>query len=169
MRRPLISQVFSAFAISILLLILASCQNEEVCADATSNPLRMGFYLPVSADGSPQAYTLDSLTVYGVGRPDSLIYQNAKKVMAIDVPINPTTDRTGYVIIFPENIIDTVWVDCTLHLTFISAECGFAMRPEIVQVSHTKNRISTFQLIQNLVTHSFEEHIKILLYPDTGN
>lgn len=164
--KRLLSHKIALFLGSLLLLGLVSCQTDEVCEEAASNPLRMGFYLPVIENGSLQAYTIDSLTVYGSGRPDSLIYNNTKNVRTIEVPVDPTSGRTGFVLIFPDNVIDTLWVDCTHHLTFISAECGFRMRPEIMQVVHTTNRISTFQISQNQVTQSFEEHIKILLYPD---
>jgi hypothetical protein len=157
------------FFFSLLMLGLASCQNNEVCEDAAANPLRIGFYLPIITNGNPTAYTVDSLTVYGVGRPDSLIYDNRKSVRSIEVPLNPTTDRTGFVFIFPENITDTLWVEYEPELNFISAECGFAMFFDIEQVSHTTKRISTFQINQYLVTNSLEEHIKILLYPDLGN
>jgi hypothetical protein len=167
--KRLLSQKITLFLGSLLLLGLVSCQTDEVCEEGASNPLRIGFYLPLIENGSPQAYTADSLTVYGVGRPDSLIYNNTKTVRTIEVPVDPTSGRTGFVLIFPNNIIDTLWVDCTHHLTFISAECGFRMRPEIMQVVHTTNRISTYQLTQKLVTQSFEEHIKILLYPDFDN
>ncbi len=145
---------------------LVSCQDDELCEESTASRLRMGFYLPVVTSGNPTPYTVDSLTVYGVGRPDSLIYDNRKNVRSIEVPLNPTANRTGFVFFFPENITDTLWVDYQTELNFISAECGFAMFFDIEQVGHTNNRISFFQINQNLVTNSLEEHIKILLYPD---
>ncbi len=158
-------------ALKLLVLLaglfgLAGCQNDEVCEETTANKLRLGFYTPVITSGSPTPYTIDSLSVYGVGRPDSLIYNNRKTVRSIELPLNPTANRTGFVLIFPENITDTLWVDYQTELNFISAECGFTMFFDIEQVSHTNNRISFFQINQNLVTNSLEEHIKILLYPD---
>ncbi|MEE4176250.1 MAG: DUF6452 family protein [Bacteroides sp.] len=148
------------------MLFLGSCQSDELCEEATSNPLRLGFYLPTVIDGAPTAYTVDSLTVYGAGRADSLIYDNTKSVRSIEVPLNPASTNTGFVFIFPENITDTLWVEYTHSLNFVSAECGFTMFYDILEVSHTNYRISTVQLSQNLLNHSLEEHIKILLYPD---
>lgn len=149
------------------LLFLNACQGDEICEEATSNPLRLSFYLPTVTNGGPTAYTVDSLSVYGVGRPDSLIYNNTKSVRSIEVPLNPLSAATGFVFIFPENITDTLWVEYSNSLNFVSAECGFTMYYEILEVSHTNYRISTVQQSQNLINNSLEEHIKILLYPDS--
>jgi|LSQX01.1.fsa_nt_gb hypothetical protein len=148
------------------LMLLGSCQNDELCEEATSNPLRMGFYLPTVTDGSPTTYTLDSLSLYGSGRPDSLLYDNTKSVRSIEVPLNPASGTTGFVFTFPGEITDTLWVAYTHSLNFVSAECGFTMFYEIQEVTHTNARIHSIQLPQTLVNHSLEEHIKILLYPD---
>lgn len=156
-----------ALALLVSLLTFSACQNDELCEEATSNPLRMGFYLPAVTDGNPTAHTLDSLTVYGVGRPDSLLYDNTKNARSIEVPLNPAAETTGFVLTFPGNITDTLWVSYDHALNFVSAECGFTMFYEILEVTHTNYRISFVQRPQNLVNHSLEEHIKILLYPDT--
>ena len=149
------------------LLMLFSCQNDELCEEATSNPLRLGFYLPAVTDGGPTPYTVDSLTVYGEGRIDSLIYNNTKNVRSIEVPLNPAEGTTAFVLVFPGNLTDTIWINYNSTLNFVSAECGFTMYHEILGASHTNYRISTIQQSQNQVNNTLEEHIKILLYPDT--
>lgn len=169
MKRFSATQLKGILATGIILLLFASCQNEEVCEEAASSPLRMAFYVPGATAGTTRAFIVDSLTVYGVGRPDSLIYNNSKGIKSIEVPVNPNSARTGFVLVFPGNNTDTVWVESRFHLRFISANCGFAVQPEIERVTHTTRRINSLQISQNLVTQSFEEHIKILLFTGSGS
>ncbi len=169
MKRLFITRLTSVLVSAILLIMLTSCQNDDVCEQASAYPLRIGFYTQDQPGVSARAFTVDSITVYGVGRPDSLIYNNTKSIRSIEVPVNPASVRTGFVLIFPGNIADTIWVDSQYQLKFISAHCGFAVQPTIEQATHTNRKISTLQINQKLVTQSFEEHIKIYLFTGTGN
>lgn len=169
MKKPFILRFANIMVSGILFIFLASCHNDEVCEQAAVYPMRIGFYIQAQPGVSARAYIADSITVYGVERPDSLIYNNARNVRSIEVPLNPASAKSGFVILFPGNIADTIWVDSQYQLKFISANCGFSVQATIEQATHTNRKISTLQINQKLVTQSFEEHIKIYLFTGTGN
>ncbi|HSV87961.1 MAG TPA: DUF6452 family protein [Bacteroidales bacterium] len=153
----------------IILMVFVSCLPGEGCEEAATNPMRIGFYLPVAGTDRFSPVSLDSLTMYGVNRPDSLLYNNRKGVRNIEAPLNPASDSTGFVVIFPGNVIDTLWVFYNRQPFLISAECGFTMYYEIEQFLHTSRRINSFQIIQPLVRNTLEEHIRIILDNDPGS
>lgn len=159
MARPIIP----GLAPLLLLLLLSSCLPVENCEESAANPLRIGFYETVANTGQPRAYAIDSLTVFGVNRPDSLLYDNRKNVRTIEVPLNPSTDSTGFVVVFPANVIDTLWIRYLRQPVLVSADCGFTMYYEINQVTHTSRGIQSSQIFQPFVRNTLEEHLRIII------
>jgi hypothetical protein len=150
----------------LLTILLAAyftgCQESSVCEDVTASALRAGFYT-VSANGQTvSTIVVDSLTIFGVGRPDDKIYDNRKHVLRIELPVNPAIDSTAYVFVFPGHT-DTLWVQYRRSPHLISVECGFTMFYDISFVGFTNHYITTSAINTNLVSNTLDEHIQIFI------
>ncbi len=142
-------------------MIPSGCQQDIVCEEATDAPLRIGFYT-IAEDGQTATTSVDSLTIYGVGRPDAKIYDNRKNVVRIELPVNPTDDSTSYVFIFPEHT-DTLWIEYSRSPHLISVECGFTMFYEIKNTLNTNHQVVRSDINNNLVSNTLDEHIQIFI------
>ncbi len=149
------------YLISILCILVTSCLNQEVCEDLTSVPVRIGFYR-TQQDNVSVAHTIDSLTVYGLGK-DSLIYDNQKKVGRIELPLNSASDSSAFVLVFPE-ISDTLWFYYERKPNLTSLECGFVTFYELENITYTDYLINAVETNNPSITNNLDEHIKI--YPE---
>lgn len=140
-----------------LTLMAGACQNQELCQDATSTPLRIGFYHNVN--GKAQALAIDSLTVYGLHN-DSILYNNRKQVSRIELPLNPALDQSSFVLAFPG-------VNDTLHITYkreprlISMECGFVTFYQVENWSAAGTAIQTIEIEHSSISNTLDEHFKL--------
>lgn len=142
--------------------LLPSCQQDELCEDATQNPVGVRFY--TRAENTSTAVSIDSLTVYGVGRPTDSIYANQAQVGALELLLDPSKDSTGFVLVFPQ-ASDTIWLNYQRHSTMISVECGFMEEYTLLSASFTDNLIDTLAINTTQVTNIADEHIQIFI-PD---
>lgn len=155
------------YRISLLpiLMLIISCESSEICRDNTDTPLRLGFY--DAEDGSISVY-IDSITVFGIGREDSLIYDNAKSVTRIEVPLNPNKDTTEFVFVFPE-YIDTLAVIHSSQSNLISVGCGFSSFFSIKDINYTNNEIVAIYKEFLEITNELNEHFKVYIDSDTAD
>ncbi len=146
-----------------------SCADDEVCEEVTANELRIGFY--VEDQGTELRAIFDSLTVFALERPDSLIYNKQNNVSVIELPLNPHNNESAFV-------LDFYLIRDTLRLTYIreehltSVECGFAMFFSITDVQYSTNLILSLSQSNTYVTNTFDEHFKIYfpyIEPDPGD
>jgi len=160
--------IVSLAVLAMLVFLLPGCLGEEECDETTANLLRIGFYTRVPVTGLIQPILIDSISVYGVSRASSLIYDNSKRIRTIELPLKPMADSTGFVLIFPTNITDTIWVRHTYQLQFVSPACGFTVFNTLDEVNHTSRVIESVSIVQNFVSNTLEEHIKLFvnLNPD---
>jgi hypothetical protein len=157
--RPCRLRIF--LPVILLAGLLTACQQDEVCGELTSNPLRIGFYLP-SENGQAQTAILDSLTVVGLDRPGEFIYDNRAMVSRIELPLDPRGDTSGFVLKFPEQN-DTLVLHYRRELSLISVECGFAMLFELDEVWSSGNVILVIEKNNPLVSNSPDEHLKVFI------
>ncbi len=156
---------YSTILLFISVATLFSCTNQEVCEDAASIPVRVGFYESDPESEEPLSYAIDSVTVSGINN-DSLIYDNSLNVGRIEMPLDPARDSCGFVIVFPpvENLDlplrDTLWFFYERKPNLISTECGFVNFYEIEEVAYTTHRIDTMEIENTSVTNGLDEHIK---------
>lgn len=146
--------------ICLIQLLLAGCQQDVVCEDVTSVLFRAGFY-SIDDNGQESVISIDSLTVYGVGKPDNLIYNNQQNVSRIELPVHPAMDSTGYVLTFPDGLSDTLWIAYQRNLNLISVECGFSMFFDIERFTCTEMVIDSCELIFNQISNTSDEHLKV--------
>ncbi len=152
------------FARTVFLLIVLSlatgCTEDNLCEDIINNPLRIGFY--VTENGEPVPGTLDSLSVIGLERKDS-IYANQVNVGQVEIPLDQSRDYCGFLFVFPHHN-DTLKIDYERNLSLVSIECGFATFFEINDLKITNNRIQSHIIEEYNVTNVNEEHIRFILH-----
>ncbi len=145
-----------------------SCTDDEVCEEVTANELRIGFY--IENQETETRAILDSLTVFALERPDSIIYSpiynKQNNVSVIELPLNPHSDHCTFVLDF-NFIADTIRITYTREEHFISVECGFTMFFEINEVEYSTNLIQSLLKHNTYVTNTFDEHFKVY-FPYTG-
>jgi hypothetical protein len=154
---------FKAFTIILLVVAalgLPSCQQDELCEDLTENPLRAGFYR--STDDGSQLLAVDSITVYGLNRPNDSIYNNQLNVLRMELPLDPARDSSAFVLHFPE-ATDTIWLTYERTTILVSVECGFAMHFQIQEAHYTTNFIETLEISDSQVINTADEHLKIFI------
>ncbi|MBS0011920.1 MAG: hypothetical protein KFF49_10950 [Bacteroidales bacterium] len=137
------------------IFLIASCTPES-CEQDTEVLMRAGFF---SAD-SGEKESIDSLTVYGLYIPDSLIYSMVTLDM-IDLPLNPSASSCAFVI---ENggRSDTIEIFYSSHLSFVSAACGYIYLHELENVFFTTNDIVNILITGKSVNPGNEQNIQIL-------
>lgn len=140
-------------------VILISCESSEICRDNTETPLRIGFY---NSEDSSQNAIIDSLTVYGIGREDTLIYDNARNVTRIELPLNISSDTTSFVFVFPENH-DTLEVIYERAISLISIGCGFVTFYSLNKINYSDNEIKDIYKEFNNIRNDLNEHLKIFI------
>ena len=147
-----------------VIMAFSSCTDDEVCEEVTANELRIGFY--IEDQETETRAILDSLTVFALERPDSLIYNRQNNVSVIELPLNPHSDHSTFVLDF-NFITDTIRLSYTREEHFISVECGFTMFFEINEVEYTTNLIRSLTKPNIYVTNTFDEHFRVY-FPYTG-
>ncbi len=141
-------------------LLFFSCESEESCEQSTVSVLNAGFYsIP---DSLPESTSVDNLTVYGIGRADSLIYDQASSVGSFVLPLSPSCDTTGFVLTLGA-VTDTIRFLYSRELHMLSMECGFATYYYIERINNTTNTIDSVSVVNEKVTTGDDENIQIYL------
>ncbi len=127
-----------------------SCQEEtETLAGAT-------FY----KTGSGKIQAPDTVTVYGAGKPENLIYNQAQKIKAIFLPLNPSAQETSFIILI-NGITDTITIIHNPFPHLVSKECGYVYFHEIESYAFTKKMIDTIIVTNKRITARNEENLRI--------
>jgi hypothetical protein len=143
---------------AILLVILGLCINctPESCLEDTISTLNATFY----KTGSTQVSVADSITIFGIGKENSKIYDKALKVSFIKLPLNASSEACGFVMKI-NNVTDTLRITYSSYPHLISKECGisFFFTLKSYQVSGTT--VDTIIFRNNNITTFNEENIRI--------
>ena len=141
-------------------LLFFSCESEESCEQSTVSVLNAGFYsIP---DSIPESTTVDNFTIYGIGREDSLIYDQASSVGSFDLPLSPSSDTTGFVFTLGTET-DTIIFLYSREFHLLSMECGFTTYYYIERIDNTLNAIDSISVVNEKVTTGDDENIQIYL------
>lgn len=131
---------------------LFSCENYKDCNSPVQTSLGIGFFQMVN--GTSQDSTLPALTMYGIGRADSLLADSAS-YSSIYLPLNQNVDTTAFFIQpnSPSAIGDTITIKYKRSLQFVSSGCGFTTFFNIDTVYSTYHFIDSLSLTtKNIVT-----------------
>ena len=113
-------------------------------------------------DSIPESIKADNFTVYGIGREDSLIYDQASSVGSFVLPLSPSCDTTGFVLTLGA-VTDTIRFLYSRELHLLSMECGFATYYYIERINNTTNTIDSVSVVNEKVTTGDDENIQIYL------
>ncbi len=148
----------------ILLCIGAACSNDECLDNKNSLPLA-GFY---SSSETPQAITLDSLTIFGIGAPgDSILHDSVRSLSQSYLPFRIDQGETRYVIRYLSGLLgiyriaDTITFRYDIEPWFVSSACGAVYNYKIKDIQTTHNIIDSVTCPGNEITNANIENLKI--------
>jgi hypothetical protein len=136
--------------------ILQSCEGE--CGQLPESLSRINFHSIIDSVDRPAP--VDNLSVYGLGREDSLLYSLRNNIGFINLPLNGNAGESAFVLLF-DNIADTLWIEYDVIPVFESPECGFMLNFEISDARHTFNMIDSVVILINQVTSFEDNNIRI--------
>lgn len=141
---------------AVLLFCTGSCTPES-CLDETEAYVKAFFY----KTSSGKIVAPDSLTIYGLGRDTSLIYNRSTKVTSARLPLNAAENTSVFIIVY-NNITDTLTINYSSYPHLISKECGYTYFHTIeAPVIFTTNGIKSVTVKKNTITTSNEENIQL--------
>lgn len=141
-----------------LLFVTLSCTSDSVCRQELAVNLKLGLY---SIDKeTAKSLSVDSIWVNGFAK-DSFLYDNAKKISMLKLPLNAANTQSGFIIQF-NNTKDTIYVNYKTNPEyFISLTCGCIATHTISEVLSTSNFIDSIHIIQPEVLNYDAEQIRI--------
>jgi hypothetical protein len=157
MHKSIIRNVFiTGFLAIVFSGILQSCEGE--CGQLPESLSRINFHSIIEAVDRPAP--VSNLSVYGLGREDSLLYSSRNNIGSIDLPLNGNAGESAFVLLF-DNIADTLWMEYDVIPVFDSPECGFMLNFELKDARHTSNMIDSVVILINQVTSFEDNNIRI--------
>lgn len=138
---------------AIVLAVLTSCSSEscEEPFDALVN-------LTLRSDADPDAEAIDSITVYGEGMEEFLLYDTLS-LSSIELPLFPGAESVSF-IIRHGLFTDTLNISYSSEMQFISKACGYSFFYNIKEVTYTTNSINRILLINDYITPGYEENLR---------
>ncbi|MCA1755971.1 MAG: hypothetical protein LC649_00735 [Bacteroidales bacterium] len=133
--------------------VLSSCSS-----DSCEEPVDAFINLSLRSDTDPDAEAIDSVTVYGAGMEEFLLYDTLS-LSNIELPLFPGSESVSY-IIRHGSFTDTVLISYTSELQFISKACGYSFFYTIREVNYTTNSINRILVINDYITPGYEENLR---------
>jgi len=130
---------------------LNSCIKNETCIGG--NNLLITDIYTVNENSEIVEYKMDSLSLYIIGREDSILYNNVKDISSFNIPVADTLQHLQ-ILLTLNNIQDTIWLDYRPYEVFRSTHCGVINRYEIKNVTYTKNSIWQIYMNNNQIDES---------------
>ena len=159
----------SRFSICILFWLLAlgslflvSCEPDKVC----HQELQAAAQIILSADsvtaaGDTISYAQwDSLLVVGVGSDVGLKGKNLK---GIGLELRPDTTLTQFLVQY-HNQVDTLFIEHTPRLQYISAACGCAIYHTILRAWSSDSRVDSVSIINASVEALAQDNLCIYMH-----
>lgn len=140
--------------ITLLILILARCAPLP-CTQETDAKVKANFF----RTGTGTAITADSVTLYGLGRDTSKIYDKATMLKSISFPLDAGTDSCSFFIKL-NTLTDTVTFYYTNYTHLVSKECGYTFYHSLDSIKHKKT-IPDYNIENRNITTVNEENIRI--------
>lgn len=139
----------------IALAIFNNSCTKESCNEDTEVLMRAVFY----SSESGEELSIDSLDIYGLNIPDSVIC-SMSTLKNIDLPLNSSTSHCSFVIINGGRA-DTIEIYYESSLKLLSSACGYIYLHELEEVLYTTNDITNILITNKSVNPVNEENIQI--------
>jgi hypothetical protein len=148
-----------------MLVIFASCSEDETCRQNTTTSLQAGFF----KEGTTTALSIDTLTISGLIEDpitggliekDSILYNAKKKISLINLPLSKTGNQS--IFLFKCNSIkDTVMILHSNQDYFVSFACGCMVTHKIDTVLSTNHFISEVKINNYDINLNNVRHLQI--------
>jgi hypothetical protein len=155
MRRSFLNIMLATVTLTAITLLLSSCSPGS-CFEETNAYVKSTFYLYSTG----KANSPDSITIYGIGRDASNIYNKSRSVKQALLPLDASTNGCGLVIRI-NGVSDTISFTYTTYSHMLSKECGYTFYHTIDLPVYSKNIIDTVTVVKNTITTLNEENIRI--------
>ena len=141
------------------LLLLASLSCKRSCDFVPVSNAGVRFF---TISGTQQELTksFDSIFIYPENLEDSILYDWARNVNSIRLPLSPFEDFSNFVFTL-NDVTDTLQIYYKRQLYFVSEECGFSVNFSLDSILFTLNQIDSAIIIQPKVQAINEEHIRL--------
>lgn len=150
--------------ISLVIAILSGCSTNECFDNQNSLPLA-GFY---SSDPTPQAISLDSISIYGLGAPgDSILQDSVRSLSQSYLPFRIDQNSTTYVIQYLAGLAgiyrmaDTITFNYDIVPMFVSSACGAVYYYKMDTIITTHNFIDSVTCPLGEITNANIENLRI--------
>ncbi|MGQ9619514.1 MAG: DUF6452 family protein [Bacteroidales bacterium] len=148
------SPVYCIF-LSIFLTILNFCTPQS-CQEETETLVGASFY----KTGTGKMEAPDTVTIYGIGKESSLLYNNAFKKSVLFLPLDAGNDKCFFIVKI-NSVTDTLSFIYTTFPHLISKECGYTYFHNITECNCTGNIIDTVIVMNKRITERNEENLRI--------
>ena len=159
----------SRFSICILFwlstlgsFVLVSCEPDKVCHHELQATAQIIFSADsVGAEGGTISYTQwDSVLVVGVGNDVGLKSKNTKR---IGLELRPDTTLTQFLMLY-HNQVDTLFIEHTPRLQYISAACGCVIYHTITHAWSSDSRVDSVSIINASVEALAQDNLCIYMH-----
>jgi hypothetical protein len=143
-------------------LLLVSCEPGKVC----NQELQVAAQIILSADsvnaaGDTVSYAQwDSILVVGVGNSVGL---KGKKLKGIELELRPDTTMTQFLMLYHDQL-DTLFIEHTPRLQYISAACGCAIYHTITHAWSSDPRVDSVSIINANVESIVQDNLCIYMH-----
>lgn len=138
----------------LLSTLLISCSEDSDCSMTARPYMVCNFYKYGASKNIVLKDTVALLSVTALGT-DSIILNSQNKVHSYEQPLRYTNDTTAFVLSVNQGDKDTVWVVHKNTPFFISVECGYQVRQELIKIAkYTRNRLDSVSLRRTEVNTS---------------
>ena len=160
------SSRLSIFIVSWLLalgsFVLVSCEPDKVCHQELQAIAQIIFSADsVGVEGDTISYTQwDSVLVVGMGNDVGLKGKNTKR---IGLELRPDTTLTQFLMLY-HNQVDTLFIEHTPRLQYISAACGCAIYHTITRAWSSDSRVDSVSIINASVEALAQDNLCIYMH-----
>ena len=126
------------------------------CLEETQSLVKATFY----KNRTDSIKAADTLTVFGLGRDTSKIYDKSPHLSAVQIPLDVSAGTCGFVFIL-DGITDTLTLSYTSYPHLISKECGYSFYHILDSYTVTGRTIDTIMFMNKSITTTNEENIRI--------
>jgi hypothetical protein len=146
----------SVLIILIFVMNLCFSCSTDSCMEETTSFLNATFY----KKGSTSISLPDSVTVFGIGKETTKLYNKALKVSTIKLPLDASTETCGFVIKINDKT-DTLRFTYSVYPYLISKECGITFFYTLNSYSTANGSIDNIIIKNNNIRIFNEENIRI--------
>lgn len=139
-----------------LFLITTAC-DQEACFEETNAYVKASMYRYLTG----KLAAPDSISLYGVNKPGSKLYNKAKSVTRTLFPLDPTAETCSFAIKI-NGVTDTITFNYTSFPHLISKACGYTYYHTLnTSIDFSTNEIDSLGFSNNSITTLDAENIRI--------